>query len=156
VTQTSRVVSINFKQQDWTWCGARTNTLLRSEASEASPACLNGKNRTLDFLRKCFRVVQGSLGRIPEEAHAEIVTPFPRASKDGSTHLCFLRRSCETTRQVARARLRAVECRLVWHLRYLHRCDPLTHDALIRLLHRVVVANRAIRGSKRLRVPVLH
>ncbi|HWO25259.1 MAG TPA: hypothetical protein VNO30_41250 [Kofleriaceae bacterium] len=52
------------------------------------------------------------------------------------------------------ARLRAVERRLLAHLRYLRRHDPLAHDALIRLLHRVVVANRAIQGSKRPRVPV--
>ena len=43
------------------------------------------------------------------------------------------------------ARLRAVERRLVGHLRYLRRRDPLAHDALIRLLHRAVAANRAIR-----------
>jgi hypothetical protein len=42
----------------------------------------------------------------------------------------------------------------VGHLRYLRRCHPLAHDALIRLLHRVVVANRAIRDSTRPRVPV--
>jgi hypothetical protein len=52
------------------------------------------------------------------------------------------------------ARLRAVERRLVGHLRYLRRRDPLAHDALIRRLHRVVAANRAIGGSKRPRVPV--
>lgn len=52
------------------------------------------------------------------------------------------------------ARLRVVERRLMGHLRYLWRRDPLAHDALIRLLHRVVVANRAAQDSKRPRVPV--
>jgi len=42
----------------------------------------------------------------------------------------------------------------VGHLRYLRRRDSLAHDALIRLLHRVVAANRAIRGDERPRVPV--
>jgi len=46
------------------------------------------------------------------------------------------------------ARLRTVERQLMGHLRYLRRYDLLAHDTLIRLLHRVVVANRAIRGSK--------
>lgn len=47
------------------------------------------------------------------------------------------------------ARLRAVERRLMGHLRYLRRRDPLAHDALIRLLHRVVAANRVIQGGGR-------
>lgn len=69
-----------------------------------------------------------------------------------------MRRPASVRAAVARsreARLRAVERRLMGHLHYLRRHDPLAHDALIRLLHRVVAANRAIRGDKRPRVPVL-
>jgi hypothetical protein len=61
-----------------------------------------------------------------------------------------VRRPASVRAAIARsreARLRAVERRLV-------RRDPLAHDALIRLLHRVVAANRAIQGSTRPRVPV--
>lgn len=66
-----------------------------------------------------------------------------------------MRRPTSVRAAVARSResrLRAVERRLMGHLRYLRRRDPLAHDALIRLLHRVVVANRATHGSKRPRV----
>jgi hypothetical protein len=68
-----------------------------------------------------------------------------------------VRRPASVRAAVARsreARLRAVERRLVGHLRYLRRLDPLAHAGLIRLLHRVVAANRAIQSSTRPRVPV--